>query len=432
MIKTQDRHPAIMTKRAVLARSGVYIYSYQDMVNRGMKPKVKKEYYTEYRPAEVLVRCKDMFAFAVMSVEHTEEETNPENFGRQTDGVVGDTITTELMPDGETGVYGNIAFYTKDGVDYFNSGVRETSADYRSKVVASSNPAYDYELVDILSVNGVALTQKGRGGSSVRVMDSIKTADKTFGGLKMKRGILGFLGIGRSADAADFKISTVLLEHAKKIHDINVTAGRTEDSVVKAQEEGVKALMSHITPLSDRDEREVLIGAVTDSLLHPFQVLEKKDEVAKIVDNLYTKCRTADAADFQKTLDEAGGGKEETDEEKAARLEKEKGSDTKDSATKLVELVEKMTKTVDSIPALVDAAITKRIGNTKEETPEEKAAREKAGRSTDTAADLIQRMVRKELGLDIGDKGGDTRSAEGGESRSTDSDLSEADFLDHI
>jgi hypothetical protein len=377
--KTRDNHPAIMIKPGILARSGVYLYSYDEMVKRGFTPPVKKEFYKEYRPAHVLVRNKDKFAFSTMTVEHTPDETSPDNFRDQTSGIVGDSIEVVALENGEVALQGRMAFYTQDAVDYYNAGNKETSADYRSKVVLSKNPEYDLELVDIISVNGVVITERGRGGPSVRVMDSAPAKNQT-GGLKMKKGVLSTLfGIGRSKDGDSFKLSALLMEKVKAVHTMDAAG------VTKAVED----VMAHITTLGDREEREILIGAVTDSFKHPVEVATKEKEVSEMVDKLYTRCRDADAEELKKTMDasetdeEAAERKEKEAKEKlieAEKLEKGKGDKTQDTA-KIVEeavakalapVTEELKRVKDSIPAAIDAGVAKALGIAGEKPGEKK------------------------------------------------------------
>ena len=174
--RVKDKHPALAIKDACLARSGVYVYSYDEMVSRGFTPAVKKSHYTEYRPKEVLARCKDKFAFTAVTKEHTLEETTADNFRMQASGIVGENIFVKDTDDGEVALYGKMAFYTRDAYDYYKEGNKETSADYRSVCMPDKSGQYDFILQDILSVNGVVVTARGRGGPTVRVMDNRSNA----------------------------------------------------------------------------------------------------------------------------------------------------------------------------------------------------------------------------------------------------------------
>jgi hypothetical protein len=399
-VKTRDSHPAIMVKHGILARSGVYLYSYDEMLQRGFKPPVKKDFYREYRPAHVLIRAKDKFAFTTMTVEHTAEETNPKNFRSQASGIIGENIEVTTLDNGEVALSGNIAFYTQDAADYYNAGHKETSADYRSKVVLSKNPEYDLELVEIMSVNGVVLTERGRGGPSVRVTDSARPQNN-IGGLKMKKGVLGFLGIGRAKDEANFRLSQVVMSAVKQVHTLDA-AGVSKS---------VEDVMSHITCLSESDTREILIGAVRDSFSHPVEAVAKEKEVSDIIDKLYARCRDADDAELKKTMDgllDKGedGDDDEDDESKKKKADEAK---TKDTATIVDESKKKKAdeaKTKDTA-TIVEEAIAKSV----------KPLQDELKRVNDSISATVDAAVAKALGVS-GGKGKD--DAKGGDSRTVD------------
>jgi hypothetical protein len=392
-----------MVKPSILARSGVYLYSHDEMVKRGFTPPVKKDFYKEYRPAHVLIRAKDKFAFSAMTVEHTPDETNPDNFRAQVSGVVGDSIEVTTLNNGEVALQGKIAFYTQDAVDYFNAGNKETSADYRSKVVLSKNPEYDLEMVEILSVNGVVLTERGRGGPSVRVMDSASVIDNKTGGLKMKKGVLSTLfGIGRVEDKS-FKLSKLVMEKVKAVHTMDAAG------VTKAVED----VMAHITPLGEREEREILIGAVTDSFKHPVEVVTKEKEVSEMIDKLYGRCIDADEKDLKKTMDG-------TSEEVAEELE----GDAKKHLTEAEKLEGKGKETgAKDTAKIVEEAVAKVLAPISEELK----------RVKDSIPAAIDAGVAKALGIAGDGKGGDGKGGKGGDSRTTDGagevDKEEASFV---
>lgn len=121
---------AIIVKNAILARSGIYIYSHEEMLRRGHNPEVKKEFYREYRPASVLVAAKDKFKYAVLTKEHPHSIT-ADNIQQVIEGVVGSDIDVVSLEGNEIALKGEIAFYTKDGVEYYNTGAKETSAQYK-------------------------------------------------------------------------------------------------------------------------------------------------------------------------------------------------------------------------------------------------------------------------------------------------------------
>jgi hypothetical protein len=369
-MSVKDRHPAIMVKPAILARSGIYVYSRGEMLAMGFDLKDGKPSYKVYRPPHVLIEAKDKFCFAVVTKEHTVFDTSPENFRDQADGVVGDSVEVVTLGNGNIGLKGRIAFYTKDVADYFESGNRETSAQYRMALAPSGDPerdGYEFEMVGIESVNSLAITSRGRGGHDVRVLDSLGTGN-SYGGLKMKSGFLSFLGIGKPKDAG-FKFSDALFGGIAKIKALDAadTAGI---------EKAVGEVMSHVVPLGDSEAKEVLTGAVSDCLKNADAVLAKKDGVAKKIDELYGKCQDADAEAVKRILD--SDGKEKDGGEDPEKKKKDGGGDKdkdakkdgggKDALPKDFEAVvaaaidKAFGKFDESIDAKIDAAMKKALG----------------------------------------------------------------------
>jgi hypothetical protein len=368
-MKVKDKHPAVLVKDAILARSGIYRYSREDL--RGMKlvPREEKAEYKVYRPPGVLIGAKDKFPFAVVTKEHTASDTSPDNFRQQADGVVGDRIEVVALEDGHIALKGRIAFYTRDAADYFESGNRETSAQYDMRLAESRDPegdGYDYMMTDIESVNGVAITARGRGGKNVRVLDSVAAAaiDKAIGGNEMG-GFLSFLGIGKAKDTG-FKFSDVLFGGIAKV--------KAFDGADAACIEGaVGEIMSHVSPLGGSEAKDILAGAVSDCLKNADAVLSRKDDVAKKIDELYAKCRDADAEAVKRVLDageepDKDKGKDpdkdkDKDPDKDKDKDKDKGAAAKDSGAVIAAAVDKaFDKFSEGLDAKIDAAMKRVLG----------------------------------------------------------------------
>jgi hypothetical protein len=366
-----DRHPAIMVKPAILARSGIYIYGRDEIRAMGFTPAEDKTWYKVYRPPHVLIEAKDKFCFAVVTKNHTVADTSPENFREQADGVVGDSVEVVTLDGGNIGLKGKIAFYTQEVADYFENGNKETSAQYRMALAASPDPArdgYDFVMTGIESVNSLAILPHGRGGSSVRVLDGAAAMDKVIGGNRMKSGFLSFLGIGKSKDEGS-KFSDALFGGIAKVKalDAEDTAGI---------EKAVGEVMSRVTPLGDSEAKEILTGAVSDCLKNADAVLARKDEVAKKIDVLYDKCRDADAEAVRRVLDadkkdpdkKDAGKKEDEDEDPDGGNEKEKGG-SKDAHPENYEAViaaavdKAMERFGEGVDAKIDAAMKKALGS---------------------------------------------------------------------
>jgi hypothetical protein len=370
--KVSDR-AALTVKDAVLARSGVYIYSREEILSRGLKPVVDKPYYREYRPAGVLLAAKDKFNLVPVPKEHPVVSIDSSNFHTLASGVTGGPIDAVPREDGEIELRGKVAFFTRDAFDYYQSGCVETSAGYISKSEVVDNPdavGYDIVLREIIDVNHLALVSRGRGGSDVRILDSGNIIDKSIGGLQMsKLGFLSWLGVGKQKDA-NFKLSQVVFDSVKKVGTLDAEAlGKEIEGIVG----------TYIAPLGDGKNKEFLSGAVADSFKNPVEVMAKKDEVAKVIDGLYAKCQDADEKAAKEVLDTLGPTEdEETEDEKKKKKdadkenEKEKGKESvKDTAALVDEAITKaLSGVTDSIasgiekklPALIDESVKRALG----------------------------------------------------------------------
>jgi hypothetical protein len=186
------------------------------------------------------------------------------------------------------------------------------------------------------------------------------------------------LGIGKAKDA-NFKFSTALMD--------SVAKARTLDAA--GIEKEAAGVLSHIAAFGDSEARALLIGSVTDCFKYPAEVLARKEDVAKKIDELYVKCQAVDAAVVKKILDSAeGGGEKEKKEEKdggeAGKEKKEAGGEpakAADSAT-------------GNYAAVIDEAV-----------------RKAAAAAIDGVKDSIDASVKKALGLEEPKKpGADTRT----------------------
>jgi hypothetical protein len=377
----QDGSSQLAVKDAVFARSGIQLYTRQDIESWGIKPRTDKALYRVYRPAGVLAAAKDKFALVPFAKTHPPVDITPDNYRQYACGTTGGPVEVVPVEGGEIGLRGRIAFATRDAYDFYMAGNRELSAGYRHHIREVRNPedtGYDFVMELIDSVNHMALVPQGRGGSGVRVLDmgSIQAVVKHAGGLRVKNGFLAFLGIGKAKDE-NFKLSSVLLESVAKAHTLDAAALEKE----------IAGVMSHVIALGDSEAKELLVGAVTDCYKHPVEVIAQKEKVGGKIDELYVKCRAADAEAVQRILDgdgSAGAGKDGEDgKDKGGEDGKDKGGkDTKDAVPQ-------------DYASLVDAAVQKAVAA-----------------ATDSFDAKIEAIVKKQLGLD-GDKkpGADSRAA---------------------
>jgi hypothetical protein len=345
IVKKQDCVAYATRKNAVLCRSGIYKYHRQEIAARGFPVDDGKEWYREYRPASVIIAAKDKFPFAAVTNQHTSVDTSPDNYRDQMCGVVGSDVTIKTLDSGDVALMAPIAIYDRNLYNSLEQGMRETSADYVAKVRrVKDSPDYDFILESIQEVNGLAIVPRGRGGSEVRILDS-----KYTGGVHMAgriRGLLGTLGIGKKQAAGDFKYSSTVLESVK-------TLCKTQDAA--KIEEIVAKTLEPVAKFPEGDAKDALVGAVQDALENPADVIEKSEDVAKILDGLYEAAVKNETDTTTRVLDGLMG-KEPTPPTAAP-----------DMATLIDAAVSKafdayVAKNKDSLPGTIDLAVQKALG----------------------------------------------------------------------
>jgi hypothetical protein len=348
---TQDR-AALTVKDVVLARSGVYVYSRDEVLARGLRPKEVKPFYREYRPAGVLLAAKDKFNLLPVPKEHPAVDIDQDNFHSLASGVTGGPIEAVSRDDGEIELRGKIAFFTRDAFDYYQAGNVETSAGYTSRVAAAKEPdkvGYDFVLQEIADINHLAIVSCGRGGRDVRVLDGAAIMSSRIGGIKMRVGFLSFLGIGKNRDEG-FKLSAVLMDSLVKAKSLD--AGGIEKEI--------GGIAAHVAALGDSEAKEVLAGAVADCFKNVDAVLARKDEVSRRIDELYGKCQDADAEAVKRILD--------TDSASGDGKDKEGEGKNRDAAPPDIDAVinsaveKAFSKINDGIDAKIDAAMKRALG----------------------------------------------------------------------
>jgi len=365
---------AIIVKDAILARSGFYTYAYDEMIARGIEPAEKKAFYTEYRPASVIVSAKDHFKFAIVTKEHPPVITG--NVNAVLEGVVGSQIDVVTLDTGEVALKGELAFYTQEGVDYYNSGAKETSAQYHSRVVPSTDGKSDYTMEAIVAVEGLALTHRGRGGKTVSVLDSLisgKKSENIIGdkGMAITNSILSLLP-GFNKSTQQDTISSLVMDSLVGYDKLS-----EEEKKVK-----VGKVNSFLSSLKDSAEKTILMDTITECFQLSEDVLKSKDTVAKGLDALYARCQDSKVEQLQTVLDsikdEIGtakikdGDDDKKDDKKDKDDDKDDDKDKKVAASKdagvitadsLKELGETITKNVkDSLSPMIEETVKKVLG----------------------------------------------------------------------
>ena len=332
-VKDSDVSPYIKQRKVVLCRSGIQYYHRSELesfMTEDNRPPVLKEWYKEYRPANVVVRAKDLCASLPATKEHPEVWVNPKNWKELAGGTTDKEVTVVALDgesEGEIGLQSVITFYDESLHDYYEHN-KEVSLGYTCRKHWVDNPeelGYDIILDEILEVNHIAITRAGRGGSSVAVIDSI------IGGLKpMRTGIFSWLARNKQSDSK-FSFGSNVLSALEK--------GKTESSLANE----IESVLDSCSILKEGGAKDTLINAVKDCFDHKDKALDFKEALIEQLDTLYSKAQADSIADFDKTLDGCHSKDEEkTEDSEEKEDKKDEKSDVKDSLT--VDKVAKLVK----------------------------------------------------------------------------------------
>jgi hypothetical protein len=167
-----------LVKTMRICGSGVYNYlasEVEDLIDTEIPEEYKNRLvFGVFRPPETLIARKDLFARAYITVEHPPKFVTIHNAKQYSHGLLGDTVDDEVGEDGETYLYTSGTFMDETAAAYYER-YRELSCGYEPVVEWETGEykgrAYQLKLVDIKSVNHVALVRSARGGRQIRVLD---------------------------------------------------------------------------------------------------------------------------------------------------------------------------------------------------------------------------------------------------------------------
>ena len=279
--KDSEASPFIEQKGVILCRSGIQLYHADEVepfITEDNKPPRKKEWYREMRPACVVVRAKKLVRNLPVTKEHPESWVTPDNWKILAGGTTGKEVTVEALEgdaEGEVGLKSDITFYDADLYDYFKDN-REVSLGYTCKKHFVDNPeevGYDIILDEITEVNHLAITGKGRGGSSVSVIDSL------IGGMKpMRTGIFSWLKRKAQKDSErEYSFGKEVFSSLKKCK------GEGDE---KCKEE-MKTVFDSLAELKDSEGKTTLVNMVKDCYDSRDKALANEEELTKAFDSMY-------------------------------------------------------------------------------------------------------------------------------------------------
>ena len=210
-------------KNMRICGSGIYTYHKSELPLFGLDmskaPADLPVMVNMYRPPEVLVEHKDMFArIPIITGRHIA--VTPDNAKQLTVGMVGDTVQSEVDPkDGETYLYTTGTIVAGDGIDMYEH-YGQLSVGYTPTAVWESGThngvPYQAKLIDYQDVNHLLLCQQARGGPQCMVMDSIDSLSplermiaKLQGGQKMSV-FTKIFGNNKKTVAGDSRVPVLL------------------------------------------------------------------------------------------------------------------------------------------------------------------------------------------------------------------------------
>ena len=328
-ISDSEAKPFIEQKDVILCRSGIQIYHKSELasfITEDNKPPVEKEWYKEYRPANVIVRAQDLFKSLPVTKEHPNVWVDSKNWKELAGGTLDKEVTVVALDgeaEGEIGLKSNITFYTDDLYNYYLDN-KEVSVGYTCKKHFVDNPeevGYDLILDEITEVNHLAITRAGRGGSSVAVIDSI------IGGLRpMRTGIFAWIASKKQKavnDSAPSSFGKEVLEAVKN------SKGTTEEELASE----MKGVLDSMSVLKDCEAKTKLVEVVKDCFDNKKMALDNEEELTATLDSMWIDIHSDSLSEIAKAFAKLGKKPEEKTEPAVNDSEKTKGEE-KDSEDK--------------------------------------------------------------------------------------------------
>lgn len=326
--KDSGASPFITQKDVILCRSGIQLYHKSEVasfITEDNKPPVEKEWYKEYRPANVIVKAKDLFKALPVTKEHPDVWVDSTNFNELAGGTLDNEIEVVALDgeaEGEIGLKSNITFRTDDLYNYYLNN-KEVSVGYTCKKHFVDNPeeaGYDIILDEITEVNHLAITKRGRGGSEVAVIDSI------IGGIRpMRTGIFAYLrGKKKAVNDSNFSFGKTVLEAVKN------SKGTTEEELAGE----MKGVLDSMSILKDCEAKTTLVDVVKDCFDNKEKALADEAELTATLDAMWIDIHSDSLGEIAKAFAKLGK-KDETeagvkDSEDKDGEDKDKNEDSAD------------------------------------------------------------------------------------------------------
>ena len=380
--------PYIEQKNVILCRSGIQYYHASEIasfITEDNKPPKEKEWYREYRPANVVVKAKKLCGNLPVTKEHPSDFVNEDNWKELAGGATGKEVAVEALDgeaEGEIGLKSDITFYDKDLYEYYQKH-KEVSIGYTCKKHFVDNPeevGYDISRDEITEVNQLAITRSGRGGSSVAVIDSL------IGGMKpMRTGIWAWLAGKKQTD------SKTAPTFGKDVFTaLKNSKGTTEEELASE----LKGVFDSCAILKDCPQKDTMLNMIRDCYDNREKALENEKELTEAFDSMYVSLSGDSLKEIVDAVKGVSGNTtiisdsaEKKGDEKTGASEK-KGDEPKGT--------EDSDKTDDGCDGKKDGE-NKDSGKTVDSAPLTKEDIAKIVK--DSVAEIVPQMVKETLGI---------------------------------
>lgn len=167
-----DENGYLFVDQSPILKAGILEYYGSELIDGGEDDTIKgrkidpKRIYKVYIPREELVKSADSFKLLPITNDHQWLGREGADAREYQEGTSGDTVTVK----GDM-LYVPLKFTGDEIIEDLESGDKEElSASYTNELSWADNPDYDFVASDIKG-NHIALVEKGRCGSDVRVLN---------------------------------------------------------------------------------------------------------------------------------------------------------------------------------------------------------------------------------------------------------------------
>ena len=221
---------------------------------------------------EELIKSKDTFKLIPVVNGHTFLGKEGENAKEYQEGCIGENIEVVEVKD-DDGIIKNflkatIKFTNPETVKLIETGEKEElSTSYSNDLIKSKNENYDFEVINI-TANHVALVDKGRAGSKVKVSNNLNKE------LKMRKKIIN--------EEVSLKEATEVLEEETKYHKEHPISEKSEKA-----ENNEAGLINEITEILKNKIDPVLLEEIITKIknLMPEEQEESTDSSNESTDS---------------------------------------------------------------------------------------------------------------------------------------------------